>query len=203
MRNAERWSVPRRYESGTAEKAARGRILVVDDDPSLGAAVANALRADGYSVVQTSDEGAALAWLAFGSLAGKRHGGFDLLVASPRCVGPTFETMRRSHLNAPPIVTVATTSALDALRAEIATVLAAARDDSEDSEREDPILEVVATRESPLDAFALKTLLEEHGVRAFTCARVDRARIDVLVLACDFDRAQEIVTLAQNHFISG
>ena len=194
MQSAQHGYVPRRYESGTIEKP-RGRILLIlDDEPAMRVAVTNALQDDGYSVVHASDEREALAWLAFGSLAGKRHGGFDLLVASPGCVGPTFETMRRARLNAPPIVTVATTSALDALRAEITTVLAAASNDSEEREREDPILEVVASRSCPLDAFALKTTLEENGVRAFTSAQVDHARIDVLVLACDFERAHEILT---------
>lgn len=193
MQHAQHGYVPRRYESGTIENP-RGRILlVVDDEPAMRAVVTNALQEDGYSVVHASDEREALAWLALGSLAGKRHGGFDLLVASPGCVGATFETMRRARLNAPPILTIATTSALDALRAEIATVLAAASDDSEEHDREDPILEVVATRASPLDAFALKTLLEQNGIRAFTSARVDHARIDVLVLACDFERAHDIV----------
>lgn len=171
--------------------ATRACVLLADDDAESRARHANALRAAGHSVVEVASEDEIVTHLASGFLAGKRHGGFDLVLCVGGVIAPDrLDALRHAHLSAPVILVAERSSPVEEL------VAAARRTTADEDEREDPILDVVATYDSGIDAFALKSDLEAHGVHAFLAAHAlarSRVQTDVLVLERDLSRAREVL----------
>lgn len=176
--------------------ANRACVLLADDDADSRARIANALRAAGYSVVAVEGEDEIMTRLASGFLAGKRHGGFDVVL----CVGCSIaadglDVLRHAHLSTPVVVVTERSSHVEQL-VDAALAKLRERTSDEDDEREEPILDVVASYDSGIDAFALKANLEAHGVHAFLAAHaVARSRVqtDVLVLERDLPRARALL----------
>jgi CheY-like chemotaxis protein len=89
------------------DPAARGRILVAEDEPPLARVYARVLVADGFDVQTASDGAQALSWL----LAGQ----YDVLVSDvcmPRMTG--LELLREVRRSLPELPVVLLTGQLDA-----------------------------------------------------------------------------------------
>jgi len=151
------------------------RILVVDEDESARTEVATTLREGGYSIVEAADAGEAFAQLAAGFLAGRRHGGFDAILCREHALA---DALRRAFVAEPIIVM---------MRLDMEELRAAMTAPEDEEDREQPIFEVVAARNSLPEAIAVKTLLHANGVEAFLVSHV------VHVLERDAERARAIL----------
>jgi len=199
------------------------RILVAEDDGEMREMVASALRNDGYDVVEASDGGELLAQLASAASA-KVHDAFDLVVTDVRMPGSNglhvLETLRRARWNVPMIVmtafgdpqTRATVELyggiffdkpfdLDDLRTAVLHVLQRSSSRAPSFAagpvvRDDPVLELVATRESGIDAWSIKWLLQAEGVQVYLGGRAltSSARTtDIYVLRRDAAAARDLI----------
>lgn len=202
---------------------AGARVLLAEDDREMQDMVASALRRDGYDVVTARDGGELLLRLASSAVRDADET-YDLVVSDvrmPVCSGlHVLEALRRAQSSMPVILMTAFGD--DATRAVVegyggvlfdkpfdlddlrTAVLHLLRDGSVahvvDAPPallgDDPILVLVATTESSLDAWAVKWMLKSEGIESFLGGRalVSTAEsTEVYVLKGDVARARALI----------
>ena len=217
MRSVSESATEQRHASGVIAKGGP-HILLAEDDPDMRKLVGTALRDDGYSVVDASDGGEAMIKLASGFLSGKRHGGYSLLLCDVRMPirsgTEVLDGIRRARWGMPMILMTAFGDPavrkhveeagaelldkpfeLDDLRAAVARTLHEAPE-REEEDREEPVLERVASRENGFDAWAIKWVLQANGIQAFLAGHAtstSAAQSEVYVLPGDAERARQVI----------
>lgn len=200
------------------------RLLLAEDDGEMRTMVASSLRSDGYEVVEVADGGELLVHLASAYVAGREYDAFDLVVSDlrmPICSGlHILEGLRRARWSTPMILMTAFGDRptrervesqgavlfdkpfdLDDLRTAVLhllhkSVLAKHAVPVASIGEEDPIVELVATRESGIDAWSIKWLLQSEDMQVYLGGRaiVSTAfTTDVYVLRGDAERAREVI----------
>jgi DNA-binding response OmpR family regulator len=214
----------------TAQLAARravpaARLLLAEDDLEMQDMVAGALRDDGYDVVTVRDGGELLSRLA---PSGETTEAYDLVISDirmPVCSGLTMlEGLRRARSTMPVILMTAfgddevrkeveahggvlfdkpfdiddlRTAILHMLRDDIAHVTSA----PPAILGHDPILVLVATTESNLEAWSIKWMLRSEGIEAYLGGRAivsTSDTTDVYVLKSDVTRAKAVIARLQS-----
>lgn len=203
----------------------RARVLLAEDDRDMRDMIAACLREDGYEVVVANDGGELLVRLATAFITGDAKETHDVIVSDirmPVCSGlQVLEGIRRANWTTPVLLMTAfgddETRArvekqggvlfdkpfdLDDLRTAVLHLVhghamsGAPRTTPRSLIGDDPILALVATTDSTIDAWSIKWTLQAEGVQAYLGGRAmstSAEAIDVYVLSNDAQRARAII----------